>query len=145
MSEYSRRNLACSSWHHCPEGWQSWTGHVNGYTTRPFCRRAVGHPGPHEAAIETVGEMEPAMVTVHGLDGSIRTEKELVPKHKLMSWPNNIGIPLWLTETTEHGLRMVREHLYGQDQTACEELDEALDVVDRYLQGWPGRVEEMIP
>jgi hypothetical protein len=30
-----------------------------------------------------------------------------------MFWPNTLGLPEWLVETTKHGIEMMREH--GQD------------------------------
>jgi|WetSurMetagenome_2_1015567.scaffolds.fasta_scaffold24150_10 hypothetical protein len=94
MSEYARRNLVCSSWHKCPEGWQSWTGMSHGYSTRPFCDGPVGHAGDHETTIEAVGDANEV---------------------KDMTWPNTIGMPYWLIQTAIHALTVAQEHLGERD------------------------------
>ena len=116
MSEHARRNLVCSSWHKTPEGWQSWSGMLRGYTTRPFCWGDAGHAGDHWAAIETIDETVPTEVEVtngiagHPDFGKTTTEVWDEPKRERMTWPNKIGIPEWLVTTTKHGIEKMREH-----------------------------------
>jgi hypothetical protein len=94
MSEYARRNLVCSSWHLCYEGWQSWSGMSRGYTVRPFCDLVVGHTGDHETTIEVIGDPS---------------------KVKVMTWPNKTGMPYWLIQTAIHALTVAQEHLGERD------------------------------
>lgn len=112
MSEYARRNLACSSWRKAPRGWNAWGGNVSGWTARPFCDDEAGHAGNHRATIYKGESFDTTAV---------------------MAWPNTLGIPKWLMETTIHGLRMLREHTYERDQDECWRLDQALDMLDPFL------------
>lgn len=118
MSEYARRNLVCSSHHKCPEGWRSWTGNINGWTTRPFCWDKAGHAGDHWACIDAI-------------DGGDAQTK--------MTWPNTVGIPAWLIETTLHGLAVIRAHTYEQDQNECQRLDFLLDDLVPFIEAKGGQ------
>lgn len=115
MSEHARRNLVCSSWHKVPEGFQSWSGMMRGYTTRPFCWDAAGHVGDHWAQIETL-ERFPTKTEVHNAVvghkdfGKVTTEMTLQPRSERMEWPNTLGIPAWLVTTTHHGVKMMLDH-----------------------------------
>ena len=119
MSEYARRNLVCSSWHKCPDGWWAWGGNNSGVTHRPFCNEDVGHVGDHTALI------------CFGREGGTPEKTEE------MTWPNTLRIPAWLIETTMYGLKMLRAHVYERDQTLCERLDFVLDELDPLLMSWP--------
>lgn len=94
-AEHARRNLVCASHHRAPEGFASWGGNMSGWSRRPFCWDAAGHAGDHWAQIERVDE--------HGNSPKKRDAQK-------MTWPNKLGIPKWLAETTHHGIAMMRAH-----------------------------------
>ncbi len=127
MSEYARRHMVCSSWHRCPEGWHQWTGSVSGYTERPFCELAVGHAGEHQATISSTEATVPTKVTVVHRDGRLEETVDMRPEVKTMTWPNKMGVPLWLMKVTQRGLTAMREHVYERDQTECEVFDMQLN------------------
>lgn len=99
---------------------------VTGYTFRPFCWDVVGHAGDHWAQIETIDETVPTEVEVqnaiagHPDFGKTTTEVWDEPRREKMTWPNTIGMPDWLIETTIHGLRMLEFRVSGASDTIDE-------------------------
>lgn len=99
MSDYARRHLVCSSWHNAPDGFQGWSGSMGGWSKRPFCTLGAGHAGDHQAHIEPVTQT-PGFAPVR-VPFTVGQE---------MTWPNALGMPDWLVETTLHGIEMMRDH-----------------------------------
>ena len=94
----------------------AWGGNMSGWQTRPYCWQSVGHLGPHWAQIERVNP-----------DRS-QPEPGLRDRQR-MEWPNTLGMPEWLIETTIHGLNLIAEY---NDIPATNSI--SLEVLNALLQ-----------